>query len=151
MTKRQYSDNDKATALAVLDANGGNVSKTARETKIPPSTITEWRDGRIHEDVTEIREVKRSELSDLFEAIAYKYLTRASDDTAIKSTTGKDAIIAAATATDKMRLLRGLPTEIVALMPEVIAAINKLGKDPVTIFHDIIRRANQSDTDRPVD
>jgi transposase-like protein len=41
---RSYTDIERAQALAVLDANHGNVARTARETQIPRSTIHLWRD-----------------------------------------------------------------------------------------------------------
>ncbi len=41
---RTYTDTERAQALAVLDANHGNVARTARETQIPRSTIHLWRD-----------------------------------------------------------------------------------------------------------
>lgn len=151
MEHRRYSDNERATALAILDANEGNVNKTAKETGIPRKTLSEWNNGRIHSEVAEIRQDKKADLSDMFEDAARKYLSHAIQEKVIEKTVGASAIVAAATATDKMRLLRGLPTEIVALMPEVIVAIHKLGKEPVTIFNDIIRRANELPTDRPVD
>jgi transposase-like protein len=112
--KRQYSDKGKAEILAVLDSNKGNVSLTARQTGVPRATLQEWRNGRISSDVPEIRQIKKEELSDVFERVARQYLDRALSDEATNDTKGKDAVIAAATATDKMQLLRGKPTAIVA-------------------------------------
>lgn len=109
MTKRQYSDNDKATALAALDANGGNVTKTARETKIPASTITEWRDGRIHADVTDIRDEKVLELSELVEI----ELRAIFAEMGVKRATASYANLATAAGifVDKKQLLAGKATE----------------------------------------
>ncbi|HYD00890.1 MAG TPA: hypothetical protein VEB22_06650 [Phycisphaerales bacterium] len=113
--KRQYSDSDKATALAALDANGGNVRRTARETGIPEKTIADWRDGRgVVPEVAEIREEKKEALGDVFERVSRLYLERALSEDAVSETKGKDAVIAAATAADKMQLLRGRPTAIIA-------------------------------------
>lgn len=113
--KRQYSDSDKARVLAVLDANGGNISLTAKQTGVPRNTLSDWSKGRkIVPEVTEMRQDKKEELADVFERVARQYLDRALSDEAIGDTKGKDAVIAAATATDKMQLLRGKPTLIVA-------------------------------------
>jgi hypothetical protein len=69
---RKYSDKDKATALAALDANGGNAAKTARETKIPRATIQEWANGRVSDDVPEIRHETKRELIDMFRDELYE-------------------------------------------------------------------------------
>jgi transposase-like protein len=113
--KRQYSDEDKAAALAALDANGGNLSRTAKEFDIPKTTLIEWRDGRNqHPVVSDLRTVKKQSLAELFEEAARAYIARALDTDAVSDTRGKDAIIAAATALDKLQLLTGQDTERVA-------------------------------------
>jgi transposase-like protein len=113
MSKRQYSDNDKATALAVLDANQGNVKGTARQLSIPHKTLDEWAKGRNqHPEVAVLRTDKKQELHGLFEQVARLYLGQAMEEATIKKTSGKDSVIAAATATDKMRLLTEQATSI---------------------------------------
>ncbi len=47
MAKRRYSDQEKAEALAALDANGGNLLKTSEQIGIPRQTIQEWASGRV--------------------------------------------------------------------------------------------------------
>ncbi len=69
MGKRTYSDTEKATALAMLDANRGNLSRTQRETSVPRSTLREWRDGRHPGEVADIRQEKRVELAGLLEQV----------------------------------------------------------------------------------
>ena len=111
MGKRQYSDNDKASALAALDANGGNVSATARQLKIPRTTLLEWEASRgISVDVPNIRQEKKASLAEKFEALAEKLV----DDLIARVGEGKfvEEATAAAIATDKMQLLRGSPTAI---------------------------------------
>ena len=111
MSKRQYSDNDKASALAALDANGGNVSGTARQLKIPRTTLLEWEATRgISADVPNIRQEKKESLAEKFEQLAEKLV----DDLIARVGEGKfvEEATAAAIATDKMQLLRGSPTAI---------------------------------------
>jgi hypothetical protein len=48
----------------------------------------------------------------LFESAARKYLAHASKDDVVDQTRGRDAVFSAAIATDKMQLLRNLPTSI---------------------------------------
>ena len=39
-----HTDEERVNALAALEMNAGNVSKTARETGVPRQTVTLWRD-----------------------------------------------------------------------------------------------------------
>ena len=111
-TKRQYTEDDKATALAMLQANGGNITRVARELHIPASTLRKWRAGEgVSQAVAAKCDQKKEELDGLYEQVARAYLGHALG-AALKKTSGKDAVIAAATATDKMRLLREQPTSI---------------------------------------
>jgi hypothetical protein len=112
MPKRHTAD-DQATALAVLDLNKQNINRTARDLSLPVSTVHKWKHNKGLRPGVKTKCIEKKEaLSTLFERIARKYLDRAEEDDAIASTRGKDAIIAAATATDKMLLLRGQPTAI---------------------------------------
>lgn len=111
--KRHYTDADKGTTLALLTANGGNVSLTSRETGIPATTVRQWRDGiGVSDSTGEICDVKKEQLQTLFERVARLYLGQAMAVGVIKKTSGKDSVIAAATATDKMRLLQEKATVI---------------------------------------
>lgn len=110
-TRRRYTDDDRATALAVLDSNAGNLSRTARETGVPASTIKRWADDRA-DDLTELRDQKKEALSEVWDKVARAYLARALDPAVLKDTGGQSAITAAAIATDKLQLLEGKPTEV---------------------------------------
>ncbi len=108
--KRSYSDNEKASILAALDANGGNVNKTARQLKVAASTITDWSKNRkINVDVTDMRQVKKKGLAEKLEDLAHVLV-----DALHKSAANallKDAV-ALGIAIDKMQLLKGQPTAI---------------------------------------
>lgn len=115
-TKRQYSDNDKALALATLDANGGDVRKTAKTLKMPESTLSDWSKNRgVNKEVTEIREVKKKELSERLEDVAYKLtdnlMIRADSELSILVPM-KDIATSLGIVVDKMQLLKGEPTAI---------------------------------------
>lgn len=150
MGKRQYSDNDKAAALAALDANGGNVNQTASQLGVPRKTLEDWHKGRaVNTDVAEIRQDKKEELADVFERVARKYLAHAESDTVVTDASGKDAIVSAATAVDKMRLLRNLPTEIVQVIPqiqEIYLLLQSHGKDPAAVFNAMIAKLHAERT-----
>ena len=109
--RRRYTDDDRATALAVLDSNNGNLSRTSKETGISISTLRNWRDDP-HPDLAELGNQKRAALSDLWEEVARTYIGRALNEAAVKDTGAQSAITVAAIATDKLQLLQGKPTEI---------------------------------------
>lgn len=56
--KVAYTYNEKVTALAVLAANGGNLSKTSRETGITRRTLKLWAASEIA-DCSEITTLKK--------------------------------------------------------------------------------------------
>lgn len=116
MTKRQYSDNDKALALATLDSNEGDTRKTAKVLKIPESTLRDWAENRgICPEVTEIREVKKQELAEKLEEVAHaltdNILLRAQSDFSVLVPL-KDFAVTLGIAIDKMQILKGEPTSI---------------------------------------
>jgi len=140
--RQRYSDRDKAAALAALDLNEGNVWRTAKELGIPRSTLQSWANERgINADVPELRQQKKGDLAEKFEQIANAYADRLLEPEVIKEASPNAAIVVAGTATDKMRVLRGLPTEIVQILPDVLAAIETLGIKPSDVFNGIIERA----------
>jgi hypothetical protein len=105
---RRYSDEEKAAALVALAANGGDVSRTARQIGIPINTIANWSKGMVHPAVTKIGEEKKPLLADLFESFVGRVLALTTDAD-IQGSTLKDRFTAAGIAIDKARLLRGEP------------------------------------------
>jgi len=67
--KRRYSDQEKAAALAFLDYCKGNLTEAAEGLKIPIKTLQEWRDGRVSDDVANIRREKGDSIAALLEDI----------------------------------------------------------------------------------
>jgi hypothetical protein len=72
--RRRYSDEDRASALAALDANDGNLQRTARQVGLPRKTLAEWAKGRASPAVAELRHQKKGELADRFDALAHALL-----------------------------------------------------------------------------
>ncbi len=110
--RRRYSDEERAAALAALKANGGNLELTSRQAGVPRNTLRRWAEHPEHAASSQVRQEKMEELSVLFDRVARVYIGRALTDEAVSDTRGKDAVIAAATATDKKQLLGGKPTLI---------------------------------------
>ena len=138
--RRTYTDDEKANALAVLESNGGNLKASARHLGIPVNTLRAWREGiGAGESVQNLRPKKDADLAELFErelfAVFEVMQTKRQDATYSQLAT------AAGIYTDKMRLLRNLPTEIVAVMPDVMGALQAMGQTPGDFFERIVERA----------
>lgn len=112
MERRQYSDNDKAAALAVLAANGGDLRKTARDLSIPYSTIRKWaNDKGINSDVVNEVTSKKKNLADSLEEIAQNLVDAMPGK--ITAANLQQVATSLGITIDKMQLLRGKPTGIV--------------------------------------
>lgn len=104
MAYQRYSDEERAAGLAALEANGGNIRKTARETGIPKSTLIAWRDSTPSppdeirtQKRTELKDLIRSELDGIFAEMGVKR----------ESASYKDLATAAGILLDKDALLNG--------------------------------------------
>jgi transposase-like protein len=107
---RRYSDGERSDALAALAANGGNVKRTAKALGIPEKTLANWAKGDRHPEAARAGEEKKGPLADQFQQLAEKLLCVALDKAHLLN--AKDAVVAAAVAVDKMRLLRNEATQI---------------------------------------
>jgi hypothetical protein len=103
--QRNYSDDEKASALVVLDFCKGNLSEASRRLEIPITTIKEWNDGRVNEQVTESRNEKKADLANSLEELAFTLIGKISGS---EKVSGVDLGI----VVDKMLLLRGEATTI---------------------------------------
>ena len=109
-----HSEDRKATALAVLDLNGGNVKQTATQLNLSQRTLRDWKAGDyISDEVALKRDTKKIELADLFEQVARDILGSVTAED-IKNAPFQARMTGAAIATDKMQLLREKPTNITA-------------------------------------
>lgn len=104
--QRNYSDKEKASALVVLDFCNGNLSKASKQLGIPLTTLKEWSDGRVTDDVTETRNEKKADLANLLEDTVIASLEQKKADPARLSGIETAAFI------DKLLLLRGEPNAI---------------------------------------
>lgn len=146
--RKRYDDVFRASAVVMLEAAGypeqkGALTRVAAELKMHERTLSRWFHREQNPAPDNLVSNKKAELADIFEDVARKYLGHASRVDVIEDVAGNTAVIAAATAVDKMRLLRGLPTEIIGLMPALIEALQAADMDPVTTFERMIQRAKQ--------
>lgn len=146
--RRQYDDKFRASIVAMLAASGypdrkGALHEIAKHVGVPDMTISRWFKAQQNPPPNELVNEKKEELADLFESAARTYLKHAVDPDVVGEVPGQSAMTAAAIAVDKMQLLRGLPTEIVGMLPDVLAALKALGQEPSDVFNRIIQRAAQ--------
>lgn len=111
MSKRSYSDREKAEALAVFDSCG-NVSETERITGIPDSTLHQWIKNQtgVNDDLPDMREFKKLELAEKLDRIAHQcagLLPGKLPDSKVREIVG-----AMSQSIEKAQLLRGAPTVI---------------------------------------
>lgn len=110
-TRRQYTEAERATALAALDAHNGDVMNAAKWAKVPRKTLEYWRNGgAVNEPVAELRQIKTGELADRLEELAHMLVGAAPDKIAAASL--QMVATSIGIAVDKMQLLRNKPTTI---------------------------------------
>ncbi len=144
----KYSDKFVASAIAALQSNGYPddqfaLERTAKYLKLPGRTLRRWAAGENRPNVQALVVQEKRALADVYEDVTYQLLEHASNQDIVDQMTGKDAIMAAAIATDKMRLLQGLPTEIIVIVPQLIEALRLMGLDPMDTFNRMIARAHE--------
>lgn len=112
MAKRQWTDytaEEKAAALAKLDANHGNVTRTARELSIPGKTLEGWAKGRhVTPKIELLREKKREDLATRYDEIAQLALDRVKQ--LIPTANLEQAFDIANGSVSNKQLLTGQPT-----------------------------------------
>jgi hypothetical protein len=148
-----YTDEFRASAVAMLHAAGypkaiGALRAVSRKLKVPERTLSRWFNAEQNPPPDKLVSVKKGDMADALEEVAWTLLDSMSDADAIGDASLQQRATAYAIAIDKMRLLRGLPTEIVALIPDVISAIQSLGQSPAEVFQRMIELAAKQRAER---
>lgn len=140
MARRVYSDKERGTALAFLDAYKGNYHKAAKHAKVPLSTLWKWAKGVRavvnHPDMETEKKEARGALADMYEDLAYDAVKQSHET--VEMNNSYQAAMVSAIATDKMQLLRGQATQIVG------TPIEDLSADDKHALRDAIRRDIES-------
>ncbi|MBX3081702.1 MAG: hypothetical protein KF716_08700 [Anaerolineae bacterium] len=105
------------------------MAKRNAETK--PKNAPQRTTISINDEIKEGMAQAEIALDQIFEQIVRVYADHALEEGVIKEAKARDSVVIAATALDKMRLLRGLPTEIVSVVPDLILiseALHQQGK-----------------------
>lgn len=142
----RYDEKFKASAVAMLESqdyprNVFKLQEVATHLGVPSRTLRRWWVGDKGAPSSESVQQEKGELADLFENAARTYLQHAVQADIVDAVSGNASMTAAAIAVDKMQLLRGLPTEIIGMLPDVIAALRDAQLDPKQVFNDIITEA----------
>lgn len=111
-TRRRYSDQEQADAIATVEACGGNISEAAEALDIPHETIRGWIVGLRRPPIPQLVDAAKAALADRYERIVGKLLDVVEDPDKLDKMSGAAAMLASGIATDKMLLLRGEATSI---------------------------------------
>ena len=153
--RTRYTDEERASLVVMLESEGypgklGALTKVSEYSKVPKRTLRRWFKGENGKPPDKVVRLKKEDLADKFEGIAYAMLDHAGGNDIIEEMQGKDAVMSAAIATDKMRLLRGLPTEIVEIIPtiqDIYKALQEKGLEPGAVFGRMKQRLLYDDSD----
>lgn len=143
----QYTEAQKAMAIEIVRRNNGvldvatlSAIRDALQTpKLPKMTIYRWLEACDRESQPgaspkkattrkppSVRAETQSQaavtLDVILERAARRFIKHAMKQEVVADASAREAMTAAGIAIDKMRLLRGLPTEILGILPDVIAA-----------------------------
>jgi transposase-like protein len=110
VAKRSYTDEQRASALAALEANAGDVRKTARELGIPEATLRLWKQGKRHPEAAAMCAAKKAPLAEALREVARQLLE--SIPSKIDESSLSQVAVAMGIAVDKAQLLDGKPTGI---------------------------------------
>jgi hypothetical protein len=102
-----YSDEQRAEALAALDANGGNQARTARQLGVPRGTLRRWARPRgVSPAAAQVAHQNKGSLADRLEELAFRILDSITADK-IRATPLLPLMKTLALAVDLMLVLRG--------------------------------------------
>lgn len=119
-TRRVYSEQQIAKALAIVDACGGNLTEAQRLSGVPDSTLSQWVNGhrRNMGAIPQLRNEIGLELIGSFQQIASEAcrvgLARLQNPRKANKIPFAQLMTGAGIAVDKSQLLRGEPTSITA-------------------------------------
>ncbi len=108
-----YSPERKAEVLALLDANGGNILRTANEVGISHSLLQYWEANK--DKYAYLRQQKSKSLDSILDKTVHKYInsiySHDLEDTPLNQKAQAFGIVF-----DKLQLVRNLPTSINATL-----------------------------------
>lgn len=116
MSNSKYSAEFRATVLAHLQANNGNLRRTGLQFGISPKLVRYWRDHAENamtyelSQASELLPMARKELADRLEDFVHDALSSTAEK--IETANLQQLFVAIGISLDKMQLLKGRPTSI---------------------------------------
>lgn len=144
----KYTDKFKAGAVITLQAAGypdnpHKIQEVAQSLKINRRTLLRWYQGEVGAPADKtVQQEKRDMEADL-RKLFFKLIDHALDDEVIVEMSGQQAVTSMGIVFDKIRLLMGLPTHVISVLPDVVNALERAGEDPETVFKRMIKVANE--------
>lgn len=114
MARNVYTDKDRARVALTLQANEGNIRRTARETGVPVMTVGDWkrhwdREG-YPEAIQEALPMVREEFLEEAETVRWMMLSRLRDKIESGEGSVRDLMTGIGILTDKIHVMKGLAT-----------------------------------------
>lgn len=159
----RYTDEQKAIAVATVRASGGAVTDQSladvrlvlNSPTLSLSTLDAWlRNAHYEPSETDFDSTSRNRTAsgprfdpnaaaiEQWRQTRINYLKRANEPSAVVWTEGKDAVAAAERAQKMEQLLSGLPTEIIGILPDLLAAMERRGLNASDVFNTMLARLN---------
>ncbi len=146
----RYTDDFRATAVAAAIAAGypsikGALLHTAQALKISHQLLRNWITAQQNPPPQELLQVKKADLRSLMQSEVVAILgampTKRGDATYSQLATAYGILF------DKIRLLDGLPTEILGMLPELMNAIGRRHMDATEIVRNLINELDSENLD----
>lgn len=152
--RRRYTDEERAMLVVMLQSQGytgdvttnkpGALQSVVEYSGVPERTLRRWFHGASNPPPDNLVRNKKGELSDELEDIVWLMTGTLKSEEVIGEMSGKDIATSIGILVDKIRLLRGLPTEIVQVLPGIVGALNDLKISPADYFNAMMQELDDA-------
>lgn len=149
----KFDDEYRASVVVMLQAEGyptnplalGKVHNYLKQKAPYPTkqTIKNWFDGTFNPPPSKKLDDKKGDMLGSMNEWAWVLMEHGKNPETVSEMTGQQAATSFGIILDKIRLLQGLPTQIVAVLPEFVSTMQQVGEDPEHILRRMIERAKQ--------
>jgi hypothetical protein len=149
----KFDDEYRASVVVMLQAEGypenplalGKVHNYLKQRTPYPSkpTLINWFHGYKNPPPLNKVNDKKGNMLDSMNEWAWVLMEHGKNPETVGEMTGQQAATSFGIILDKIRLLQGLPTQIVAVLPEFVSTMQQVGEDPENILRRMIERAKQ--------
>lgn len=149
----KFDDEYRAGVVVMLQSEGypddefalGRVHQYLKQKAPYPTktTISNWFHGVKNPPPSKKVDDKKGDMVEALQGLTWKLIEHAGKDETVTEMTGQQAITSIGILIDKVRLLTGLPTEIISILPDFVTAIERAGDSPENVMRRLIERSNQ--------